>query len=158
MRQRLACPDGHQWEVEGEAAARACPTCGQGAVSDRTLSADAVTVGLTGEQAASPSELPSAIGQYQILSELGRGGMGVVYKARDPALDRVVALKVILAGEYASDDGRRRLYQEAVTVAHLKHPNVIAIHALEQGPTGVPFIVMEYCAGGTLAEKTGKPW
>jgi tetratricopeptide (TPR) repeat protein/tRNA A-37 threonylcarbamoyl transferase component Bud32 len=158
MRQRHACPNGHQWEVEGEAAARACPTCGQSPVSDRTLSADVVTVGLPGEPVASPSGLPSGLEHYEILAELGRGGMGVVYKARDRVLDRVVALKVILAGEFASDEGRRRLYQEAVTVAHLNHPNVIAIHQLAQNPTGVPYFVMEYCAGGTLAEKTGKPW
>src|SRR5262249_50145891 len=139
----------------GEAVAPTCPVCGQKAVADVTDPA-AVTVGLNEDPPAAHS-LPSLPG-YEILEEVGRGGMGVVYKARHVGLERVVALKVILAGECASEEGRRRLHLEATTVAHLNHPNVVAIHALDRGPNDVPFFVMEYCGGGSLAQKVGKPW
>jgi eukaryotic-like serine/threonine-protein kinase len=89
------------------------------------------------------------LGPYEIVDELGSGGMGVVYKARDPRLDRFVAIKV-LRGEATSDSERkRRFVQEAKAASALNHPNIVTIHDIAR-EDGVDFIVMEYVAGHTL--------
>ena len=89
------------------------------------------------------------IGNYQILQEIGRGGMGVVYKARQANLSRIVALKMILAGEHAGLRERARLRNEAQAAAQLMHPNVVQIFEIGEHE-GLPFLVMEYVAGGNL--------
>ncbi|WP_250847064.1 protein kinase domain-containing protein [Aquisphaera insulae] len=95
---------------------------------------------------------------YEILSELGRGGMGVVYKAREVRLNRLVAIKMMLAGDLASADSVPRLLAEAETVARLHHPNVVQIHAVDYHE-GRPFIALEYVDGGSLGSKMeGTPW
>src|SRR4051812_3764600 len=76
----------------------------------------------------SPAARPTIPG-YEVLGELGRGGMGVVYRARQLRLNRVVALKMILAGEHAAPEASIRFLGEAESVARLQHPNVIQIHA-----------------------------
>ncbi len=89
---------------------------------------------------------------YEIQGELGRGGMGVVYKARDTSLNRTVALKVI-ADPTASASRLIRFRQEAEAVAKLQHPNIIQI--FEVGcEKGVSFLALEYVDGGTLKGKT----
>jgi len=89
------------------------------------------------------------VGHYQILSRLGAGGMGVVYKARDTHLDRFVALKVLPPGPVADPDRKRRFVQEAKAASALNHPNIITIHDIASG-NGVDFTVMEYVQGKTL--------
>ncbi len=95
---------------------------------------------------------------YEILGELGRGGMGVVYKARQRRLNRVVALKMILAGDYAGPDAVERIVAEAEIVARLQHPNIVRIHAIGDCE-GRPYVELEYVAGGSLAARLdGTPW
>jgi WD40 repeat protein len=99
----------------------------------------------------------AAVPGYEVLGELGRGGMGVVYKARQVALNRVVALKMILAGVHADPEQRRRFQVEAEAAARLRHPNVVQVH--DYGVhDGHAYMALEYVEGGTLTQKTaGNP-
>ena len=88
---------------------------------------------------------------YEILAEIGRGGMGVVYKARHIRLDRLVALKMILAGAHASDDQIARFHIEARAVARIQHPGIVQIH--EDGDLdGLPYFSLEFVPGGSLSQ------
>jgi WD40 repeat protein len=106
---------------------------------------------------ASRAFMPSLAG-YEIVEELGRGGMGVVYRARQVRLNRAVALKMILAGDLAGPEARVRFLQEAEVVARLHHPHIVQVYAI--GDYGRhPYIEMEYVAGGSLADRLdGSPW
>jgi serine/threonine protein kinase len=88
------------------------------------------------------------LGPYEILSLLGSGGMGEVYRARDPRLDREVAIKVLPA-DRMSEDRRRRFVREARAASALNHPNIVTIHEIDRAD-GQDFIVMEYVAGRSL--------
>lgn len=89
---------------------------------------------------------------YEILEVLGRGGMGVVYKARDLNLHRIVALKVILGREHASPEQRIRFRIEAENVAALSHPNIVEIHELGEH-NSQPYFTLSFVEGGTLAQR-----
>jgi eukaryotic-like serine/threonine-protein kinase len=91
---------------------------------------------------------------YQILGELGRGGMGVVYKARQRGLQRLVALKMILAGNHAGEVQLARFKTEAEAVARLQHPNIVQIHEIGEHE-GLPYFSLEFVDGGALDKKTG---
>jgi WD40 repeat protein len=93
-----------------------------------------------------------AIPGFEVLEELGRGGMGVVYKARHVGLDRVVALKMILAGAHAHGSEVVRFQTEARTIARLQHPNIVEVHEVGEHE-GKPYLCLEFCAGGSLARK-----
>jgi hypothetical protein len=97
---------------------------------------------------ARPAAWPEVPG-YQIVGEVGRGGMGVVYKARQVALNRFVAVKMICTDADEVDD-RIRFLGEAESVAAIQHPNVVQIHAFGQADDR-PYLVMEFVAGGSLA-------
>lgn len=100
---------------------------------------------------------------YEILGELGRGGMGVVWKARQARLDRLVALKMITPGGHLHPESLERFLREARAVARLRHPNIVQIHEIGEvraaaaGPT-VPYFSLEFVDGGTLDRKlAGNP-
>lgn len=86
---------------------------------------------------------------YELLEEIGRGGMAVVFRARQQILNRVVALKMLLGGGVASTETLARLKQEARAVAQLQHPGIVQIHEVGEHQ-GLPYLSLEYVSGGTL--------
>lgn len=101
-----------------------------------------------------PSPARPDIPGYEVLEELGRGGMGVVYRARQLRLNRIVALKTILAGDHATPEAAVRFLAEAEAVARLQHPNIVQIFAFGEHE-GRSYFEMEYVPGGNLAGRTG---
>ncbi len=99
-----------------------------------------------------PPLTPPTIPGYELLGELGRGGMGVVYKARQLGFNRIVALKMILSGTHAGGEEQARFRIEAEAVARLQHPNIVQVHEVGEHE-GRPFFSMEFCPGGGLDKK-----
>jgi serine/threonine protein kinase/Tfp pilus assembly protein PilF len=94
---------------------------------------------------------PSVTG-YEILERLGRGGMGIVYKARQEGLNRVVALKMIVSGAHADKEEVARFRAEAQAQAQLQHPHIVQIYEVDEHE-GIPYFALEFVAGGSLAHK-----
>jgi serine/threonine protein kinase len=160
----------------------ACPACGGGAVrlllaagECQTVPPAAAPVATTGPPAAFDPDAttPPAFGvddevepedvegdearspiarQYELLGELGRGGMGVVYKAKQRGLNRVVALKMILSGEHAGADALARFRTEAKAIARLRHPNIVQIYEISDSG-GQAYFSLEFCPGGSLSRR-----
>src|ERR1700749_1067737 len=109
----------------------------------------------------SGGEGPQAIGRYEVIKTIGKGAMGVVYKARDPLLDRVVAVKTIMSPQ---QQGRRvrsafleRFQREAKAAAKMQHPAIVTIFDVGvDEETGSPFMVLEDLPGGLLAHWLGR--
>ncbi len=100
---------------------------------------------------AQTAPAPQKIGKFEVLARLGQGGMGTVYKARDPGLDRLVALKTIVSGLLESEDAKERFYREARAAARLQHPNIVTV--FEAGDfQGTLFIAMELLDGQDLSQ------
>ncbi len=99
---------------------------------------------------APPSDLPARVGKYEILGRLGSGAMGVVYHARDPLLERDVALKVMLPQIARDPEQKHRFEREARAVARMMHPNVVTVFDLGYHADGSPYIAMEFLSGNDL--------
>lgn len=95
--------------------------------------------------------LAQRVGRFRLLEELGRGGMGVVYRATDPATGSMIALKVLLAADHAGDEATRRFQREAETARLVDHPNVVKVHELGWHE-GKPFFTMDLVEGGSLED------
>lgn len=117
------------------------------------------TVFKPGNSAGGPAPIqgvitrPNRIGRYEVIDELGRGAMGVVYKARDPQIGRMVAIKTVLGGvvgDPAADDFKRRFFAEARAAGRLNHPGIMKVHDLVEDDGGHPCLVLEFFEGRTL--------
>jgi len=136
---------GNTLEIEGTPPARVvCPKCGS-VVFDR--------LGQTRDMAAPVKafrkKVPKKLGEYEIISEVRRGAMGVVYRAYQRRLDRVVALKVLIAGQHASEEQVERFRREASSIARLSHPAIVPLYDVGVAE-GFHYIAMEYVEGESL--------
>jgi tetratricopeptide (TPR) repeat protein len=147
MSRQRTCAQGHSWTVPEPAdGPLPCPVCG-------TLSGPTVAWGPPTVKGGGPAAgaAPPLAG-FEVLGVLGQGGAGVVYKARQLSLDRVVAVKFLAAGPHAGPDLLARFRTEAEAVARLQHANIVQIHEVGQADGG-PFLVLEYVPNGSLAER-----
>jgi WD40 repeat protein/serine/threonine protein kinase len=147
------CPRGHQWEIASgqDADDTSCPLCSD--VDGDQIPPPPVEM---------PAFPPPEIKGYEVLGVLGSGGMGVVYKAQDVQLQRLVAVKMIQPPPDTTPEGWqhlvRRFRTEAEAVARLQHPNIVQIHAVGDHQ-GWPYFSLEFCPGGSLEkELDGTPW
>jgi len=104
-----------------------------------------------GPEGEIPREIPVRLGRYIIDGLIGRGGMGVVYKARQDGLSRVVAVKLLLNAEHATTEDKRRFEREAKAIAKLRHPNIVSVHEVGDY-NGQPFFTMDYIDGLPLSK------
>ena len=104
----------------------------------------------TGERAACELVLPRQLGEYQLIQEIGRGGMGIVYKATQDGVERPVAVKTIIAGRLASPNDIERFYQEARAAGKLRHPHIVQVHQAGE-LEGQHFFSMDFIEGKNLA-------
>src|SRR5262249_19421775 len=123
-----------------------CPSCGSSFHLESESTTDWNRV--TGQK----------LGKFELIDTIGHGSFGTVYKARDPDLDRVVAIKVPRAGNLAGPQDLDRFLREARSVAQLRHPAIVPVHEVNQAD-GVPYLVSDFVEGVTLADRlsAGRP-
>jgi len=136
---------GNTVEIEGKPPERVlCPRCGS-VVLDLRVAGASETLPVKSPERKTPRRL----GDYEIISAIRRGAMGVVYRARQRKVDRVVALKVLLAGEHASEEQVERFMRETRAVAQLTHPNIVPLYDVGFSD-GFHFFAMELVGGRSL--------
>jgi serine/threonine protein kinase/formylglycine-generating enzyme required for sulfatase activity len=157
MTQQFTCSRGHQWEApEGtslaETLATSCPVCAS-LFDTPPMPGKADLPRAPGPPPERPADGPQAqVPGYELLGELGRGGMGVVYRARQADLGRVVALKMVLGGGHAGPEERARFRTEALAASRLNHPNIVQVFEVGATDAG-PFLALELVSGGSLAQR-----
>ncbi len=140
--------DGPDARTGGEAAARPTEKL---AANLREGGLPASTIGAEPTAAPPLAQAPADFGRYQVVEELGRGGMGVVCRAHDRVLGRDVALKVLLVGGRVDAEALGRFQREARAAAALEHPHIVRVHDVGAMPSGSPYYTMELLAGQDLA-------
>jgi serine/threonine protein kinase len=140
-------------ELLAEAPSGLCPTCASKAHAERqpTLNLAETAPWSTRFAAPKPGELARHFPQLETLELIGQGGMGVVYKARQPTLDRLVAVKILPAEVAAEPAFAERFTREARALARLNHPNIVGIHDFGQAD-GLYYFIMEYVDGVSLRQ------
>jgi serine/threonine protein kinase/cytochrome c-type biogenesis protein CcmH/NrfG len=150
--------------VRIEADVTACEQCGSTSRVGRGICLNCLLLRCLGSDSENKSTLkrlldeidvPDAdwrIGNYQILEEIGRGGMGVIYRARQRHSRRIVALKRMLSFQADSQETLARFRREAEAAASLDHPNILPIYEVSEGEDGVPFFSMKFAPGGSLLD------
>jgi serine/threonine protein kinase len=153
-----ACPKCGQ-PVPADAPAGLCPRClATGAFSDTAPAKNPAAVTdpdstlhiVIPEDSGLPPDAPRKLGDYELIEEIARGGMGIVYKAWQPGLERFVAVKTIRSGLLATTADVERFQREAKAAAKLRHPNIIAIHEIGE-QDGQHYFAMDYVPGENLA-------
>nr|WRX36747.1 hypothetical protein [uncultured bacterium] len=145
-----------QTKIPIETTGGLCPSCllavaietGRLKAADAETYDSSVDVGQVVDHAIGSTSL----GDYELLEEIARGGMGVVYKARHAKLNRVAAVKMILGGQFSSADVLQRFYIEAEAAARLDHPGIVPVYDIGES-NGQPFFAMKYVEGGSLSDK-----
>lgn len=152
---RLTCLCGHSWDHPEDAPVPAdvreiCPVCSpvvDGEAQTKVASAPSLTGDSQPGFLLGPGKI---IADYELLGEINRGGMGVIYKAKQKGLERIVALKVISPNRLTNREARRRFKQEVVTAALLNHPNIVTVFQTDiDGP--IPYLAMEFVPGIDLS-------
>jgi len=133
----------------------ACSECGAplpaGASAESSCPRCLLSLGLSGAAAPASTAAPRRFGRYELVAPVGRGAMGVVWRARDPSLDRHVALKLIAAGQFADEEEVANFRREARATAQLSHPNAVPVFEVGDHD-GQPYFTMELVEGQSMAE------
>lgn len=156
----MAVSDAH---VDAGDAVRICPTCGSSYASIAVFCArDGVRLVAADEDSHDPYLGMRVLDQFEIEERIGSGGMGRVYRARQRHLGRDVALKILRSDLLANAEAVRRFQREAEVTTALDHPNVVRVFFLGELPDGIPYLLMEYLPGPSLAdvlrEERALPW
>ena len=121
-------------------------------VPPKSKTNNATSPGFRSARSAAPSASGSAIGNYDLIEEIARGGMGVVYKAHQKKLNRIVAVKTMMGGRFASQEERERFLVEAAAAALLRHPNIVPVYEVDECDDQL-FFSMAWVDGNSLADR-----
>lgn len=151
MPRLLRCPACGFVPLDDEVATTSCPRCGAIFVEEGGSNDETVDLASAKKPEVAATPVTRWIGSYEILEEVSRGAMGIIFKCRQAGLDRVVALKLLIAGEHASDSQIERFKREAQAAARLRHPNIVSIHEIDVFE-GKHYFTMDFIEGENLGE------